>query len=312
MHVSRFDLNLFVVFDAIYTEGSLTRAARVLNLTQPAVSHALGRLRERLEDPLFVRQGTRMVPTNRARAMVTPVRQALGGFQRCLSDDGAFDLGEAERTFVLGLRDGLEGCVLPLLTSTFLEEAPGLKLQSMTVARRQLATELASGRLDLVADVLLPLPESIEHRPVMNGPLVVLMREGHPLAGRLDLPAYLSAQHVLVSSRREGPGMEDFGLSRLGYRRNIRLRCQHHMAALATVMASDLLLTVPGLMAHQLAPVGSRLEPLPVDIKGLELHLYWHRDQSADPGHTWLRQRVMALLAEQQESLASLPVRAEI
>lgn len=298
MHVSRFDLNLFVVFDTIYTEGSLTKAARVLSLTQPAVSHALGRLRERLDDPLFVRQGARMVPTSRARAMITPVRQALGGFQRCLSDEGAFDLGEAERTFVLGLRDGLEGCVLPPLTAALVAEAPGLKLQSMTVARRQLATELASGRLDLATDVLLPLPESIEHRPVMSGPMVVLMREGHPLSGRLDLPAYLAAQHVLVSSRREGPGMEDFGLSRLGYRRNIRLRCQHHMAALATVMATDLLLTMPGLLARRLAPPGSRLEPMPTDLPGLELHLYWHRDQSADPGHTWLRQRVMMLLAE--------------
>ena len=300
MHVSRFDLNLFVVFDAIYTEGSLTRAARVLNLTQPAVSHALGRLRDRLEDPLFVRQGARMVPTSRARARGSPVRHAVGGFQRCLSDEGGFDVADAERTFVVGLRDGLEGCLLPPLTAGILEEAPGVRLQSMTVARRQLATELASGRLDLAADVLLPLPDAIEHRPVMSGPLVVIMRPGHPLTGKLDLPAYLAAQHVLVSSRREGPGMEDFGLSRLGYRRNIRLRCQHHMAALSAVMGSDLLLTLPGLLARQLAPPGRQVEPLPADVPGLELHLYWHRDQSADPGHTWLRQRVMAMLADQQ------------
>ncbi len=172
--------------------------------------------------------------------MITPVRHALGGLQRCLSDEGGFDVAEAERTFVLGLRDGLEGCMLPPLIAGLVDEAPGVKLQSMTVPRRQMATELASGRLDLAADILLPLPESIEHRPVVSGPLVVMMRAGHPLAGRLDLPAYLAAQHVLVSSRREGPGMEDFGLSRLGYRRNIRLRCQHHMAALATVMGSDL------------------------------------------------------------------------
>ncbi|AFT72433.1 Transcriptional regulator, LysR family [Alloalcanivorax dieselolei B5] len=298
MHVSRFDLNLFVVFDAIYTEGSLTRAARVLNLTQPAVSHALARLRERLEDPLFVRQGARMVPTSRARAMVTPVRHALGGLQRCLSHEGGFDLGEAERTFVLGLRDGLEGCLLPPLISALVDEAPGIRLQSMTVPRRQLATELASGRLDLATDILLPLPESVQHRRVMQGPLVVLMREGHPLAGNLDLPAYLAAQHVLVSSRREGPGMEDFGLSRLGYRRHIRLRCQHHQAALSTVMGSDLLLTLPELLARQLAPKGAHTEFLPVDIPGLELHLYWHRDQSADPGHSWLRQKVMAVMEQ--------------
>ena len=303
MHVSRFDLNLFVVFDAIYTEGSLTRAARLLNLTQPAVSHALGRLRDRLDDPLFVRQGTRMVPTARARAMVTPVRHALGGLQRCLSEEeGGFDAGEAERTFVLGLRDGLEGCLLPPLMCAITAAAPGVRLQSMTVSRRQMATELASGRLDLAADVLLPTTEAIEHQPLLSEPLVVLMREDHPLAESKDLPAYLAAQHVLVSSRREGPGIEDFGLSRQGYRRHIRLRCQHYQAALRTVKQTDLLLTIPAIMARQLAPEGTCTRPVPSELPGLELHFYWHRDQSADPGHSWLRRQVWSVLKAQQQA----------
>ena len=143
-------------------------------------------------------------------------------------------------------------------TITAALDGQGIALMSKAL----IADELASGRLDLAADVLLPLPDAIEHRPVMSGPLVVIMRPGHPLAGKLDLPAYLAAQHVLVSSRREGPGMEDFGLSRLGYRRNIRLRCQHHMAALSTVMGSDLLLTLPGLLARQLAPAGLHAYPI--------------------------------------------------
>ncbi len=303
MHVSRFDLNLFVVFDAIYTEGSLTRAAKVLNLTQPAVSHALGRLRDRLGDPLFVRQGSRMVPTARARAMVSPVRHALGGFQRCLSEEGGFDASEAERTFVLGLRDGLEGRLLPALMSQFMDEAPGVKLQSLTVSRRQMATELASGRLDLACDVMLALPETIEHQAVLKGPLAVMMRESHPLAEGMDLPDYLAAQHVLVSSRREGPGLEDFGLARQGYRRHIRLRCQHHQAALSTVQQTDLLLTMPASLAGQLSRQGLVLKPFPGELPGLEMHLYWHRDQSADPAHSWLRQRVLAQLEIMQNEM---------
>ncbi len=252
MHVSRFDLNLFVVFDAIYTEGSLTRAAKVLNLTQPAVSHALGRLRDRLGDPLLSVRAAAWCPPP-GRAMVSPVRHALGGFQRCLSEEGGFDASEAERTFVLGLRDGLEGRLLPALMSQFMDEAPGVKLQSLTVSRRQMATELASGRLDLACDVMLALPEAIEHQAVLHGPLVVMMRDSHPLAEGMDLPDYLAAQHVLVSSRREGPGLEDFGLARQGYRRHIRLRCQHYQAALSTVQQTDLLLTMPASLAGQLS-----------------------------------------------------------
>jgi Transcriptional regulator len=135
----------------------------------------------------------------------------------------------------LCLRDGLEARLLPALMSQFMDEAPGIKLQSLTVSRRQMATELASRRLDLACDVMLALPEAIEHQVVLEGPLVVLMRESHPLTQCMDLPDYLAAQHVLVSSRREGPGLEDLVMARQGYRRHIRLRCQHYQAALSTV-----------------------------------------------------------------------------
>lgn len=303
MHVSRFDLNLFVVFDAIYTEGSLTKAARVLNLTQPAVSHALGRLRDRLNDPLFVRQGSRMEPTMRARAMIVPVRDALGSLQQCLSEEGRFDAQSSARTFVLGLRDGLESTLLPLLVSRCLALAPNVRLQSLTVRRRQMAAELASGRLDLACDVLLPQPETVEHKPVLSGPMQVLMRNGHPLANGLDLAAYLDARHVLVSSRQEGPGLEDMGLARQGYRRNIHLRCQHYQAAIRTVQQTDLLLTLPASLAQGLSHEGVTLVPFPAELPSMEMHLYWHRDQNADPAHAWLREQVLALLVEQQEGV---------
>jgi DNA-binding transcriptional LysR family regulator len=294
--IARLDLNLFVVFDAIYREGSISQAARRLNLTQPAVSHALGRLRERLDDPLFVRRGRQMAPTPRARLLVEPVRRALEGLQGCLNEQPVFDPAAASRTFVIGLRDGLEACVLPQLTAALLSRAPGVDLQSLLVPRRELAQELAAGRLDLAMDVQLPVPADIHQEPFMAVPLVVLMRRDHPLAGsQLSAANYLQAEHVLVSSRRRGPGLEDFGLAQHGHRRTIPLRCQHYQAAMEVVAATDLLLTAPQMLARMLAPSSRfHVKPLPLELPPMSLYFYWHRDQQQDPGHVWLRQLMLS------------------
>ena len=290
-NLSRVDLNLFVVFEAVYREGSITRAAALLNLSQPAVSHALARLRERLNDDLFVRRGREMVPTVRARALIQPVREALQGLQGCIGGAPAFAPASARRTFVLGLRDGLEACVLPPLMQALAQQAPGIDLQSVTVARRDTASELAAGRLDLAMDVQLPVPAEIRQQKLVSSPLVVMMRQDHPLAqGPLDIDQYLQAPHVLVSSRRRGPGLEDYGLAQAGHRRHIRLRCQHYQAAFQVVAHTDLLLTLPAMLAEQLAdPSRTRVCQLPVALPPMEVFLYWHRDLDGDEGHGWLR-----------------------
>ncbi len=290
-NLARLDLNLFVVFEAIYREGSISRAARGLNLTQPAVSHALGRLRDRLQDPLFVRRGNQMVPTPRARALAEPVREALSGLQHCLAGEGAFDPATARRGFSLGLRDGLEACILPPLIRYLEQQAPGIDISSLTVARRDMVQELAAGRLDLAMDVQLPTGDDIRQQALLEVPLVVLMRRDHPLAaGGLTLKRYLAARHVLVSSRRRGPGLEDFGLAQAGYLRTLALRCQHYQAALEVVAATDLLLTLPEMLAQRLAD-GQRflIRRLPVALPAMALYLYWHRDQDNDAAHQWLR-----------------------
>ena len=105
IHLSRIDLNLFVVFDAIYTEGGITRASKRLSLTQPAISHALGRLRELFDDPLFMRQGQAMIPTPLARVMIDPVRQSLQGFEARCSAFDRFDPATARKHFTVGMRD---------------------------------------------------------------------------------------------------------------------------------------------------------------------------------------------------------------
>jgi len=217
VHISRFDLNLLVVFDAIYREGSATKAAAKLNLTQPAISHALGRLRALLDDPLFERTGRSFAPTAGARSLIDPVRQALRTLDVALTQLGQFEPGKAERRFVIGTRDVLESTVLPALMQRIGASAPYVDVASVRADRKSLESGLASGLIDVAMDMLLPLSEEIRRRRVEMDRLVVVARRGHSaFVDNLDLSTYLRLDHILVSSRRHGGGLEDLELARLG------------------------------------------------------------------------------------------------
>ena len=295
MHIRRIDLNLFVVFDAIYTEGGITRASEKLNLTQPAISHALARLRERFGDPLFEREGRAMVPTPMARNLVGPVRRSLRELEILLGDIDRFDPASTERRFTLGVRDVLEATLLPPLMQAVAARAPRVEVAAVRPDRRQLEAELAAGTLDVAIDILLPLSDAIARQPLELDRLVVLARADHPQIKRtLDLETYLRLDHVLVSSRRSGLGIEDMELSRLGRNRRVRLRCQHYFAACRVVAQTDLLLTMPeryARIANQ--QFGNRILPLPLDIPGLDAYLYWHTNVENEPANRWLRDRIL-------------------
>lgn len=299
MDIRRLDLNLLVVLEAIHAEGTLTRAARRLHLSQPALSHALARLREALDDPLFTRQGNRMVPTPRMQRLMGPLHEALGLIAEGIQEGARFDPAHARQDFVLGMRDVFEATALPRLLARLGTAAPGVRVASVRADRRELESELADGRLDLALDVLLPLSEDIRRAPASQDRLVVVAREGHPLLrrGKLGLEAYLDAGHVLVSSRRRGPGFEDQELARLGHRRRIVLRCQHYFAACRVVAATDHLLTMPAQYAALAnAGLGNRLLELPVTLPGMDVYLYWHASRDNDPANRWLRNELLALL----------------
>ncbi len=295
MHIRRIDLNLFVVFDAIYTEGGITRASEKLNLTQPAISHALARLRERFGDPLFEREGRAMVPTPMARNLVGPVRRSLRELEILLGDIDRFDPAITERRFTLGVRDVLEATLLPPLMQAVAAQAPHVEVAAVRPDRRQLEAELAGGTLDVAIDILLPLSDAISRQPLELDRLVVLARADHPQVRKaLDLETYLRLDHVLVSSRRSGLGIEDLELSRLGRSRRVRLRCQHYFAACRVVAQTDLLLTMPeryARIANQ--QFGNRILPLPLDIPGLDAYLYWHSNVENEPANRWLRERIL-------------------
>jgi DNA-binding transcriptional LysR family regulator len=298
MHISKVDLNLFTVFDAIYAEGSVSAAARKLNLSQPAVSHALARLRALLGDTLFERQGHRMVSTAVARSLIEPVRASLRGLELTLGGRGDFDAAGSTRVFTLALRDMMESITLPALMRQLAHIAPQVDIAASRVARRDLVAQFAAGTVDAAIDILLPFPPSVHHLQLAREATVVLARAGHPaLAGGapLTLENYLAQGHVLVSSRRQGLGIEDFELSRLGLARRTRLRCQHYFAACKVAAETDLLLTLPERFARLTnVQFGNLMLPVPFAMPAWELYLYWHASVERDPANRWLREQVIS------------------
>lgn len=296
INTARIDLNLLVVFEAIYTEGSVTRASARLNLTQPAISHALGRLRALFGDPLFTRQGHAMVPTPMARSIVEPVASALRTLDGTLSRAFSFDPGKAQRTLTLGLPGDEESSFLPPLMARVLE-ASCIDLVTVSYDRAQLESRLASGKMDMALDILLPHSTQVQHRPLATERRVVMARHGHPEVGPdLDLGTYLAQQHIHVASSRQGDSLLDAELSRLGMQRRIRLRCQDYLAACRIVAETDLILTMPAELApaQLAAPYGNQILPTPPDLPlpGMPLYLYWHGSADGDPANAWIREQL--------------------
>jgi DNA-binding transcriptional LysR family regulator len=246
VHLSQVDLNLFVVLEAIYREGNLTRAGQQLNLTQPAISHALKRLRDLLQDPLFVRQGTHMEPTPFTRNIIEEVRQALQILELNLSASRNFVPENTRRNFHFSLWEYAEALILPLLLRQLADAAPGMSITTSRVKRRDLETELASGAVDLAIEIPMTVSDRIRHKWLLNEPFVVMARHGHPaIQDKLDLDTYLGQRHVQVSSRRHGPSLIDIELNRRGLRREVFLRSQHNHTACMVVSKTDMLLTLP-------------------------------------------------------------------
>jgi len=294
-NVNRIDLNLFAVLDAIYTEGGVTRAADRLHLTQPAISHALARLRQMFDDPLFERRGHQLVPTPLTRTIIEPIRRSLRVLEFTLHESAHFDPSQTEKRFIVGLRDILESSVLPQLMQRVGETAPGIEIASIRVDRQVMEARLATGNLDLAMDIRLPVSDEIHSHRVEAGRLAVVARRGHPhVNGNLDLETYLAQQHVMVSSRQRGPGVEDLALIGLGLQRRVRLRCQHYFAACRVVSGTDLILTMPERYARVLnATFDNQLLALPIPGVTMDLYLYWHASAEEDPANRWLRGQML-------------------
>ena len=293
---SRLDLNLFRVMDAVFEHGGISGAARHLHLSQPAVSHALARLRRLWGDPLFVRQGNHMVPTELTRRVIGEVQAHLRGLQSLMGQADTFDPLTLNMTLRLGMRDVLEAITLPPLVASLSVAAPSVKLASVRVPRDALERSLTLGEVDLVIDRQRRVAGRIRGEHLADEALGVLMRRGHPDHGRLDAAAYFARPHVMVTAQADqaDPLQAVWASQGLG-EREVILRCQHYFAAANVVAASDALLTLPRTYAESLTrALPLLLCELPVPVPAMGIWMYWHADREADPVHRWMRDSVAA------------------
>lgn len=298
MTAKKCDLNLFLVFDTIYTERNLTQAAKSLSITQPAVSNALARLRKLFNDELFIRTARGMLPTPVADSISQNVSDALGLLNSSIREREDFDPMLAERTYQFSMTDLAEAVVLPRLFPFFQQNAPGIGLQSYYVRRTELARNLARGELDFAVDVPVIEDPQLCHQSLIRDEYVCVVRRGHPVLGNeFTLERFLSLQHIHVSSRKKGLGQVDLALLKHECERRIKLRVQHYRVAAGIVYNTDLALSLPRFLAIK---YDLEILPLPFSVPQLDFHLYWHRQADSDSSQRWLRESLIALFSAKE------------
>jgi DNA-binding transcriptional LysR family regulator len=285
------DLNLLVLLELLIEHRNVTQAAAVANMSQPAMSRALGRLRALLDDPILARGRDGLVPTPRALALLPALRRALEEVRGLVARqdfDPASWQGEAE----IAATDHQTITLLPPLVARLSREAPRLDLKVMPFQASALDA-LRDGRIQLSFGITeQALPPGLRRLPLHRDQFVVLLRAGHAAAeGDLTPEGFAALDHVLVTVLGEGRGVLDADLAAMGLRRRVALRLPHFYAAMAVVAQSDLVVTLPRSLAGQFAPgFGLVLRDLPFEREPFTTTLIWPEVLDRDPGNAWLRQ----------------------
>ncbi|OUL98835.1 LysR family transcriptional regulator [Variovorax sp. JS1663] len=295
MNLRSLDLNLLLVFDAIYNERSISKAAHKLHLSQPTVSNALGRLRDRLADPLFERSTQGMAPTLRAKMLAEPIRQALDMLERGLRGDDAFDFAQSDREFVVAVEDYGETIILPRFVDWLAKVAPRIRIKIRPEPSALLKGELRDGAVDLALDYFVLQDAAFRHQCVLTETLLSLSRRDHPEVGeKLSLEAFLGLKHVVLAPRTSAMPMIDLALSKRGLQRQIAVTVPHFLSMPVMVQTSDLICTLPRRMAHLYADhFRLKSHAVPLRMPSFPVYLMWHESAERDPSHQWFRKHLM-------------------
>jgi DNA-binding transcriptional LysR family regulator len=289
---AKVELGLLRVFDALVAEGSVTRASRRLRLSQPAVSKALNRLRRSFSDPLFVRTGQGLVPTERARALQVPVKRLLADAESLWAAKEAYDPSRDSGCFFIACSDA-ETMMLPLVHQALAAEAP-----RATLAVRPLPGDtvkaLESFTLDACVRPDIAPVQAVRRRMLYRKRFRCMLRKGHPAlaGGPLTLDAYARAAHVFVSiGEPGGRSVVTEALAARRVERHIAVTVPSFFEAAVLVSQTDLVCTAPASFAEATARVlPVQLEPPPVEIPEIEICLLWHEARDAEPRQRWLRE----------------------
>lgn len=303
MNIRDIDLNLLVFFDALMRERSVSRAAQQLGLSQPALSNALGRLREQLDDPLFIRSSHGMNPTEKALDLYEPVQQAIEQLREALSPSKPFDPSKSEQSFTIACMDAIEYPLLSAVAQRLQERAPNISLK-LVIPPVNSYEMLERGLLDLQIPVFEETKgDSLHVRTLMKDDLVCICRDDHPLIkqyGELTLEAYLAYPHLRVTRTGVGASPSDVELQKLGKQRAVQIESrQSAFMPVYMVLDSDLIATIPrGTAQSVLKYLPIKIFEPPFQLPRFGIEMGWGAIMQHNKGHQWLRNLIVEVAEE--------------
>jgi DNA-binding transcriptional LysR family regulator len=294
--ISRLDLNLVLALDALLAERNVTRAARRLNLSQPALSARLNRLRAIFGDPLLLPAQRGMVPTQRALELQEPLHSALEGLRQVLAEGAPFDASTATATIAISGSDYVQHAVLGPLVLALREEAPGIRIAWRGLDLERLDAQMERGEVDLALLTPQSASGSLRMIKLYREHYAVVARKDHPrVHGCLDLELFCDLEHIVVSVRGGGfRGATDLILDAVGKSRRVVLSAPGFLVVPQMVARSDMLAVVPFRLARDYAGTLQVLEP-PLTIPGFDIAMVWHDRTTTHPIQRWLRERIVGV-----------------
>ncbi len=298
--LTEIDVNLLVVFDLLHQEKHTGRVASRLGVTQPAVSHALKRLRTLLNDELFERTSEGLMPTPLAMRLHSPVAECLAQLQETLNRPDDFDPAVTERTFNIAMTDIGEIFFLPRMLKRLACEAPGISLSTVRSHNVNLKQDMEKGEVDLAIGLIPQLGAGFYQQRLFVQRYVCLMRKDHPLsAGDFEIDDFMSAKHAVVVAKGTGHGIVEEELARAGIVRPIRLKLPHFAAVPYIVSDSDLVVTVTDKFAMTTRDrFELKMHEHPVPFPEIPINMFWHRRFNQDAGNRWMRSLVFEMFSE--------------
>jgi DNA-binding transcriptional LysR family regulator len=299
LNLRTFDLNLLVAFDVLMSELNVTRAAEKMFLTQSAMSHILTRLRQQLDDPLLVKTPSGMKPTERALALIEPIRVVLAEMERLIQPPMEFEAKTSQRRFVIAATDYMEFLLLPELSRLIEQMAPNINLHVKRTESSFPATQLENGNLDVVLgfESVLNPPAHLNCEFLFNDQMACVVRQNHPLINKApSLNDYLTAAHMLISRTGSHQGLIDQKLMEQGLERRVQLIVPHFLSAPLIVSKTDMILSLPHRIAAEFKKFSElTIFPVPIELPTYKLVMIWHPLREKDKAHRWLRDRIIAI-----------------
>lgn len=300
-NLRRLDLNLLLVFDALFRHRSVAAAADELAMSPSTCSHALSRLREALADELFVRAGNAMQPTAQAESIAEGVADALRLLSDRLTSAAPFIPASSSQTFVFAVTDYTAYALLPRLVAQLAKVAAHLRIKAIYATQQDSLDDLREGRIHFALGVShgpALAREGIEAVQCLSDDYVVAVRQGHARIGEhLTLEQYLAERHVVVLPWHDASSLIDAALARLGLQRDVAVQLPSMMAAPFIVASSDHLFTLPRRAALQLSSAAPlALHPVPFETPRYALQILHHPRHAGAPGHRWMLEQLLLAL----------------